>query len=175
MPSISELSISDQPRLTNFEKVKEFNRAFEMKVNDEPARTLFTDDPDTVKLGLSLIQEEVKELEEAVEQHNFGEVRDALADILYVVYGMADRFGINADSDFAEVHDSNMSKLCTSQEEADLTVNSYLQKYVDGDTKYDSPYAYKVTTADGSERWLVKNRNTGKALKNINYNAVNFN
>lgn len=174
MPSISDLSLSNNAPLSNFEKVKEFNRAFEMKVNEQPTRTLFTDDPDTVKLGLSLIQEEVKELEEAVEQHDFGEVRDAIADILYVVYGMADRFGINADSDFAEVHNSNMSKLCTSQEEADLTVKSYLDKYEKGESKYDSPYSYKVTTSDGSERWLVKNKSTGKALKNINYNAVNF-
>lgn len=39
------------------------------------------------------------------------EVADALADILYVVYGTAAEFGIPIDEIFAEVHKSNMSKL----------------------------------------------------------------
>jgi predicted HAD superfamily Cof-like phosphohydrolase len=161
--------------LSNFEKVQEFNKAFEMKTNDTPNRNIFTEDPDNVKLALSLITEEVKELEDAIKDHDFGEVRDAVADILYVVYGLADRFGIDADADFAEVHDSNMSKLCISEEEAKATVLSYEKKFNNKESPYDSPYYYKVTNAKGEDRWLVKNKSTGKALKSINYNAVNFN
>lgn len=157
--------------LTNFEKVKEFNRAFEMRVNDEPRRDIFTSDPDNVKLAMNLIREEVKELEDAVKEHDYGEVRDAIADILYVVYGMADRFGIKADEDFANVHDSNMSKLCNSEEEARQTVDSYQLKFKEGTSPYDSPYYYKV---NGKEKWIVKNKSTGKALKSINYRAVDF-
>lgn len=157
--------------LTNFEKVKEFNRAFEMRVNDEPNRDIFISDPNNVELGMNLIREEVKELEYAVKQHDFGEVRDAIADILYVVYGMADRFGISSNKDFAEVHDSNMSKLCNSEEEARKTVESYELKFNEGTSPYDSPYYYKV---NGKEKWIVKNKSTGKALKSINYRAVNF-
>lgn len=160
---------------TNFEKVQEFNKAFEMRTNDEPNRKIFTEDPDNVKLALSLITEEVKELEDAIKEHDFGEVRDAVADILYVVYGLADRFGFDADADFAEVHDSNMSKLCVSEEEAKATVASYEKKYNNKESPYDSPYYYKVTNAKEEDRWLVKNKSTGKALKSINYNAVNFN
>ena len=158
--------------MSNFEKVKEFNRAFEMRINETPSRNIFTEDPDNVKLGLSLITEEVKELQDAIQQHDFGEVRDAISDILYVVYGMADRFGINADSDFDEVHSSNMSKLCNSEEEAKQTVDSYKNKFEAGTSPYDSPYYYKI---EGKEKWIVKNKSTGKALKSINYKAVNFN
>ena len=158
--------------MTNFEKVKEFNRAFEMRINETPSRNIFTEDPDNVKLALSLITEEVKELQDAVQQHDFGEVRDAISDILYVVYGMADRFGINADSDFDEVHSSNMSKLCNSEEEAQHTVDNYKKKFESGTSPYDSPYYYKI---EGKEKWIVKNKSTGKALKSINYKAVNFN
>jgi predicted HAD superfamily Cof-like phosphohydrolase len=158
--------------MTNFEKVKEFNRAFEMRINETPSRNIFTEDPDNVKLALSLITEEVKELQDAVQQHDFGEVRDAISDILYVVYGMADRFGINADSDFDEVHSSNMSKLCNSEEEAQQTVDSYKKKFEAGTSPYDSPYYYKI---ERKEKWIVKNKSTGKALKSINYKAVNFN
>ena len=168
------MSSEAKTTLTNFEKVKEFNRAFDMRINNEFARDIFTKDPENVTLALSLISEEVKELEDAVKEHNFGEVRDAIADILYVVYGMADRFGIDADADFADVHNSNMSKLCNNQAEADATVKFYKEKFEKGESKYDTPCSYKVTTADGSDRWLVKNKSTGKALKNINYRAVNF-
>jgi predicted HAD superfamily Cof-like phosphohydrolase len=159
---------------TNFEKVQEFNNAFEMRVNKEPNRKIFTEDPDNVHLALSLIREEVKELEDAVKDHDFGEVRDAVSDILYVVYGLAHRFGFDADSDFAEVHNSNMSKLCTSEEEAKSTVKSYETKFNNKESKYDSPYYYKVTNAKGEDRWLVKNKSTGKALKSINYTPVDF-
>lgn len=161
--------------LSNFEKVKEFNRAFEMKTNESPNRQIFTEDPDNVKLALSLITEEVGELKEAIDKHDFGEVRDAIADILYVTYGLADRFGFNADSDFYEVHNSNMSKLCTSEEEAKQTVAAYEEKFKAGKSPYDSPYYYKTTNAKGEDRWLVKNKSTGKALKSINYIPVNFN
>ncbi len=97
-----------------------------------------------------------------------------MSDILYVVYGLADRFGFDADADFTEVHDSNMSKLCISEEEAKATVTSYEEKFKSGKSPYDSPYYYKVTNAKGEDRWLVKNKSTGKALKSINYTPVDF-
>lgn len=157
--------------MTNFEKVKEFNRAFEMRINETPSRNIFTEDPDNVKLALSLITEEVKELQDAVQQHDFGEVRDAISDILYVVYGMADRFGINADSDFDEVHSSNMSKLCNSEEEAKLTVKEYEKRYKAGTSPYDTP---QYTYLENIGKWVVKNMSTGKVLKSINYTKVKF-
>ncbi len=48
-------------------------------------------------LRVALIDEEVKELKEAIENNDFIEVVDALADILYVVYGAAITHGIHLD------------------------------------------------------------------------------
>ena len=157
--------------LTNFEKVKEFNTAFDMVRSCEPNRTIFDTDPNTVDLRIKLIREEFEEFVEACKTKDFGEARDAIADMLYVVYGAADAFGIQADTDFNDVHDSNMSKLCSSQEEAEATVHDYEQKFNRGESPYDSPYYYKLENKD---KWVVKNRSTGKALKSINYHAVKF-
>ena len=62
-------------------------------------------------LRVSLIEEELKELKDAMESKDLLEVADALTDILYVTYGAGHAFGINLDKCFDEVQKSNMSKL----------------------------------------------------------------
>ena len=120
---------------------------------------------------MDLIREEMRELEEAVEQKNIVEVRDALADILYVVYGMQDTLGIDGDNDYSIVHNSNMSKFCVSEEEATKTVHSYQERYNKGEVPYDSPYTHFLKNQN---KWVVKNRSTGKVLKSINYTPVKW-
>jgi hypothetical protein len=71
----------------------------------------------------------------------------------------------NLDNAFRNVHNSNMSKLCTSIEEANDTVNSYIEKFQNGSSPYDSPYYYEIKP----NLFVVKNKSTGKALKSINY------
>ena len=62
-------------------------------------------------LRISLIEEELDELKEAMKEKNLKEVADALTDILYVTYGAGHAFGIDLDKCFDEVQNSNMSKL----------------------------------------------------------------
>ena len=62
-------------------------------------------------LRISLIEEELSELKEAIENKDIKEVADALTDILYVTYGAGHAFGIDLDKCFDEVQRSNMSKL----------------------------------------------------------------
>jgi hypothetical protein len=120
---------------------------------------------------LNLIREEVSELETALVNRDLKETRDALADILYVVYGMAYRMGIPADSDFTKVHESNMSKFCASEEEAIQTVSNYESLYSQGRSPYPCPaYRYEPATA----KWVVYEQTTGKVLKNINYMPVDL-
>lgn len=92
---------------TNFDLAKEFMEAFGQSVLHYPS----LQDEKTRKLRLSLIQEEVQELEGALEKHDIVEIADALTDILYVVYGAGHALGIDLDSCYREVHRSNMSKL----------------------------------------------------------------
>lgn len=153
---------------TNFEKVGIFNESFQLNRHSCIDNKIFNKDPELIKFRLSLIEEEFKELLQACKDKDMTETRDALADILYVVYGMQDALGINGNRDFELVHNSNMSKICTSEEEAIQTVESYKKKYENGTSPYDSPYYHKVN----EHTYLVKNKSTGKALKSINYKPV---
>lgn len=98
------------------ELVKEFHRKFELLVNESPII------PNNVNIltCLTLIHEELSELTLALHPHYFYntkynpdmiEVTDALGDLLYVVLGMATRFGIEMAPMFEEIHRSNMTKI----------------------------------------------------------------
>ena len=93
--------------MTNFEKVGIFMKTFgqELKTKSELSTEKIN------KLRISLIEEELDELKQAIKENNIKEVADALTDILYVTYGAGHAFGINLDKCFEEVQNSNMSKL----------------------------------------------------------------
>tara|TARA_B100000941_G_scaffold240313_1_gene183687 strand:- start:400 stop:771 length:372 start_codon:yes stop_codon:yes gene_type:complete len=93
--------------MSNFERVKKFMEIFGQEVKKKAE---FPDDKIT-SLRYDLINEELEELKEAIEKKNIKEVADALTDILYVTYGAGHAFGIDLDKCFAEVQNSNMSKL----------------------------------------------------------------
>ena len=94
-------------RMTNFEMVREFHRVFGQQVATVPTLAHRT----VEQLRYDLIAEEFNELDEALIDRNIVAVADALTDLAYVVYGMADIYGIDLDACFREVHRSNMSKL----------------------------------------------------------------
>lgn len=77
---------------------------------------------------------------------------------------------IQLDKAFRNVHTSNMSKLCTSINEAEETVESYNEKYKNNASPYDSPYYYELKP----NLYVVKNKSTGKALKSINYTPASL-
>ena len=93
--------------MTNFTSVKKFMETFGQEVK---TKTEFPSDK-IVKLRYDLIKEELDEFEQALKDKNLKEVADSLTDILYVTYGAGHAFGINLDKCFAEVQNSNMSKL----------------------------------------------------------------
>ena len=93
--------------MTNFHKVGVFMKTFGQEVKIKPS--LSTDKIN--QLRISLIQEELDELKEAIANKDLLEVADALTDLLYVIYGAGHAFGINLDKCFNEVQNSNMSKL----------------------------------------------------------------
>jgi|TARA_E500000318_G_scaffold110129_1_gene124789 predicted HAD superfamily Cof-like phosphohydrolase len=92
---------------SNFIRVMDFMNNFKQEVKYNPE---FPDEK-VQKLRISLIEEELEELKEAIENKDIVEVADALTDILYVTYGAGAAFGIDLDKCFEEVHNSNMSKL----------------------------------------------------------------
>ena len=93
--------------MSNFEDVKKFMETFGQIVRTKPQ---FPDNK-TMQLRFDLIQEELNELEKAMETKNLKEIADALTDILYVTYGAGCAYGIDLDKCFKEVQRANMSKL----------------------------------------------------------------
>ena len=93
--------------MTNFQKVKTFMQTFGQEVKSKPS---FSSDKIN-ELRYNLIREELEELKQAMANKDILEVADALTDILYVTYGAGHAFGIDLDSCFDEVQNSNMSKL----------------------------------------------------------------
>lgn len=160
--------VNPPSRLSNFQKVVEFNKAFNVKTNTTPQLDIFDKDPKLVQLKLDLILEEVDEFKQAIKEKNFIEIFDSVSDILYVVYGAASAFGFDADKAFDLVHKSNMSKLCETEDDAQETVRLYQTEVPQ---RYDSP-AYRKS--DDNIHWVVYNTSSGKILKNYKYSEVKF-
>lgn len=139
-------------------KVEEFHNLFEMPVLPKPTIPL-----DRWRLRVALIQEELNELIHAVEAYDIVEVADALVDLQYVLSGAVLEFGMASKFDqmFNEVHRSNMSKACSSIDEAQMTVEHYLNER--------STHS-KIHKKDGL--FIVKREKDGKALKSINYSPA---
>jgi len=83
--------------LTNFQKVRYFNLLFGVYRNNTPSHDICDNDPALVKFRWDLIEEESKELEKSLQEKDYPEILDALADILYVLLGASDSFGFNLD------------------------------------------------------------------------------
>ena len=173
-------SENGEKNITNFNYVKIFYEElvdnYEVKSNDELNKYILGN---INKLYLSLEKECQNEHiyfdddynnKISIQKKNLI-VSQYLYNLLKHTYLLANSFKINADSDFAIIHESNMSKLCNTEDDAKATVLDYEVKYKAGKSPYDSPYYYELPEL---KKWIVKNKSSGKALKNIKYKEVSF-
>ena len=142
-------------------KVAEFHRTFKHPILNTPGIP-------TAKrcdLRVSLLLEEMKELQEAINNNDLVEVADALCDIQYVLAGAILEFGLGEKFKelFNEVHRSNMSKACKSLEEANQTIEHYK-------TNEQSDAYWK----EEESLFLVFRENDHKTLKSINYSPADL-
>src|SRR5690606_22407936 len=86
---------------------------------------------------------------------------DALCDLQYVLSGTVLEFGFRKvfDALFAEVHRSNMSKACSTEEEANQTVVAQMEN------------AFWEKSGD---KYLIYRSSDRKTLKSINYSPANL-
>src|SRR6478609_7684090 len=141
--------------------VADFHNTFKHPILNAPA----IPDENRCKLRVALIAEELKELEVAILEKDIVSVADALCDIQYVLSGAVLEFGLGEKFKelFDEVQRSNMSKACTSEDEAKKTVQFYKDK--DGTECY-----YK----EESGKWLVYRTSDNKTIKSIGYSPVDL-
>lgn len=87
-------------------QVRDFHIAMDLEWNDTPDML----DDGAVRRRMNLIREEVSELQMALAFSNMLDTVDAIADLLYVVFGTAVELGVDVEPFFDEVHTSNLSK-----------------------------------------------------------------
>lgn len=88
-------------------QVRDFHAAFGIPI----AHGLTLQNDGIRVLRVELIREEFNEFVEALQTQNIVETADALADMLYVIFGAGVSFGMDLENIFNEVHRSNMSKV----------------------------------------------------------------
>jgi predicted HAD superfamily Cof-like phosphohydrolase len=140
-------------------QVAEFHNTFKHPIVSEPA----IPSHQRAELRIALLAEELKELQQAVDDNNLIEVADALCDLQYVLAGAILEFGLGEKFKelFDEVHRSNMSKACKTVEEAELTMKHYKN------TANTDSYYKEI---DGL--FLVYRKGDDKTLKSINYSPA---
>jgi len=149
----------DEPQGLN--DVAKFHKTFGMPVLETPV----IPDAKRCELRVSLLQEELNELKEAIENNDLVEVADALCDIQYVLSGAIHEFGMGPHfkSLFDEVQRSNMSKTCKTMEVAEAT-----QKHYKETKDTDSVIEEK----DGE--FLVYREGDRKVLKSVEYSPADM-
>jgi predicted HAD superfamily Cof-like phosphohydrolase len=149
----------DEPNGLN--DVAAFHELFDLPVLDTPV----IPDAKRCELRLSLLEEELEELKEAIEDGDLVEVADAFCDLQYVLSGAILEFGIAAKFKdlFDEVQRSNMSKACDTMEIAEATAKWYKENK--GASSYIKPKG---------DKFLVYRENDGKVLKSREYSPADI-
>jgi len=140
------------------DEVEEFNNTFNKPNNYEP--TIPT--KKEWKFVYDFILEELEEYREACERGNIVEVLDALCDITYVslgngtmLHGLKDKIW----PAYQEVQASNMSKTCSTEEEAIQSVSKRSEE------QGEACHFEKVAKG----RYIVYRTRDRKVMKSINY------
>ena len=139
-------------------EVEEFNTVMGKGWQNRSVPTIDKKDAEFV---INFIQEELDELREAVEQENIQEILDAILDITYVglgngamVFGLKDKIW----EAYQEVQASNLSKICTTLEEAEETVKVRSEQQ-------GEPCHYEEVGSN----YVVYRTSDKKVMKSINY------
>tara|TARA_R110002020_G_scaffold246851_2_gene460725 strand:+ start:482 stop:1009 length:528 start_codon:yes stop_codon:yes gene_type:complete len=139
------------------DEVEEFNQTFGKPNNYKPT----IPEKKEWMFVYDFILEELEEYKEACEKGDIVEVLDALCDITYVslgngtmLHGLKDKIWLA----YQEVQASNMSKACTTEEEAIETAKREMDR-IGEDTHYEKVGDY----------YIVYRTRDRKVLKSINY------
>lgn len=148
-------------QIDSLNQVADFHTTFKAPILETPQ----IPSQERSKLRVDLLQEELNELSQAIQDGNIVEVADALCDLQYVLSGAVLEFGLGDKfvELFNEVQRSNMSKACSSQSEAQMTLDHYLEK--------DTTIGYYKQFGD---KWVCYRASDDKVLKSINYSPANL-
>ena len=103
---------------------------------------------------------------------NLTELRDACADMRVVMGNLIHFAGIQEqfEKDFNEVMDSNFSKFCETEEEADKSVEAY----ANGTHPNKMGDVIECYHEKVGNYWIIKRKSDNKVLKSIGFREPNF-
>ncbi len=148
-------------KIDSLNQVAKFHSTFKHPILSTPQIPSAT----RCELRISLLQEELNELKEAISTNDLVEVADALCDIQYVLSGAVLEFGMGDKfvELFNEVQRSNMSKACKTLEEAERTVAHYKER------KGESAHI-----EEDNGLFLVYRDGDKKTLKSVGYSPADL-
>ncbi len=148
-------------KIDSLNQVAEFHKLFNHPIVKSPT----IPNEKRCALRVELISEELKELQEAIKNNDIVEISDALCDIQYVLSGAILEFGMGEKfvELFNEVQRSNMSKACTSLQDAKNTIE-YYKKEKNTDCFYE----------EKEGKYLIYRSSDRKTLKSIHYSPANL-
>ena len=134
-------------------QVAEFHKTFNAPILEKPQ----IPSKERCELRVSLLQEELNELQQAIADNDLVEIADALCDLQYVLSGAVLEFGLGEKfvELFNEVQRSNMSKACSNQQEADETIAFYKEK---GEEAFSEKSGDKINVHRKSDHKVLKNK-----------------
>ena len=134
-------------------QVAEFHKTFNAPILEKPQ----IPSKERCELRVSLLQEELNELQQAIADNDLVEIADALCYLQYVLSGAVLEFGLGEKFPalFNEVQRSNMSKACSDQQEADETIAFYKEK---GEEAFSEKSGDKINVHRKSDHKVLKNK-----------------
>lgn len=134
-------------------QVAEFHKTFNAPILEKPQ----IPSKERCELRVSLLQEELNELQQAIADNDLVEIADALCDLQYVLSGAVLEFGLGEKFPalFNEVQRSNMSKACSNQQEADETIAFYKEK---GEEAFSEKSGDKINVHRKFDHKVLKNK-----------------
>ncbi len=148
-------------KIDSLNQVTKFHKTFKHPILNSPQ----IPSKQRCDLRVSLLQEEVNELKQAIEDNDLVEIADALCDIQYVLSGAVLEFGMGNKfvELFNEVQRSNMSKACSTLEEAEKTVEHY-----------KNTRGVSAHIEEDNGLFLVYRDGDKKTLKSVAYSPANL-
>lgn len=128
---------------------------------------------DEIELSVSLIQEELDELKEAISNNDKKECIDAIVDLKWVINNFIYFSGIREEEvqhNEGVVRHSNYSKFCNTEEEAKETVFAYSQGIHPDKQGQQIDCYYK----ESNDKWIILRKSDDKILKSIKYTPANI-
>lgn len=145
-------------KLDSLNQVAEFHQLFDAPILVSPQ----IPSKERAQLRVALLEEELKELKEAIKNNDLVEVADALCDLQYVLSGAVLEFGMGDKfvELFNEVHRSNLSKACLNESEAKETQEYYESE---GTSTYCVSKAGRINIHRSADHKVLKNKYYSKA------------